>query len=181
VADGESEAFDALMRGYRDTPAGVPAICRAVGHNPALLAAWGRYNGLLVSGSSLAPAVVELAILAAAVAMDSPYSFAHHAAKALDAGHTGEQLRGLRHWSAMPDRYDRTQRLVLRAVDEMTRGHRLGTTTFTAALDEFGEAGAVDLVELVTFYLGFDVLVESLGVEVEEVHRHWIEEYWPAQ
>lgn len=118
-----------------------PEVCRHLS----------RLGEYLRWGSSLSPALSELAICLTARSIRAGYEWHAHAPLAVEAGVPAAAIEAIRTGSA-PNLADKQQALVYRAITELIDTKRLSDTTFAEAIAAFGEQGVVELGTIIGYY-----------------------------
>jgi 4-carboxymuconolactone decarboxylase len=118
-----------------------PEVCRH-------LARLGEY---LRWGSSLPPALSELAICLTARHVRANYEWHAHAPLAVQAGVPAAAMEAIRTHAA-PDFADKDQALVYRLVTELIDTKRWSDASFAEAIAAFGEQGVVELGTIIGYY-----------------------------
>jgi 4-carboxymuconolactone decarboxylase len=135
-----------------------PELCERV----EALGAYCRFE------SALDPRIRELSLLIAARQFDAQYSWNAHVGKAADLGVSREALAELAEGKeprfARPD-----EEVAYRFSVEILRDHFVSDETFATALDEFGEAGLVDLIGSLGNYSMLAMLLNAFQVDLQAV------------
>ncbi|HZK88722.1 MAG TPA: carboxymuconolactone decarboxylase family protein [Stellaceae bacterium] len=118
-----------------------PEICKH-------LARLGEY---LRWGSSLPPALSELAICLTARHIRANYEWHAHAPLAVEGGVPAAALEAIR-TGAAPNFAAKDQALVYRLVTELIDTKRLSDASFAEAIAAFGEQGVVELGAIIGYY-----------------------------
>jgi 4-carboxymuconolactone decarboxylase len=118
-----------------------PEVCRHLS----------RLGEYLRWGSSLAPALSELAICLTARSIRANYEWHAHAPLAVEAGVPAAALEAIR-TGAAPHFPAKDQALVYRIVTELIETKRLSDASFAEAIAAFGEQGVVELGTIIGYY-----------------------------
>ncbi len=118
-----------------------PEVCRHLS----------RLGEYLRWGSSLPPALSELAICMTARHLRANYEWHAHAPLAVEAGVPVKAMDAIR-TGAAPDFAAKDQALVYHVISELIDINRLSDATFGEAIAAFGEAGLVELGTIVGYY-----------------------------
>jgi 4-carboxymuconolactone decarboxylase len=110
-----------------------------------------RLGEYLRWGSSLSPALSELAICLTARHIRANYEWHAHAPLAVEGGVPAAALEAIR-TGAMPHFDAREQALVYRLVTELIDTKRLSDASFAEAIAAFGEQGVVELGTIIGYY-----------------------------
>lgn len=148
MTPAQKEVHDEIVAGRRGRFGGpfqllirAPEVCRHLS----------RLGEYLRWGSSLAPALSELAICLTARHLAANYEWHAHAPLAVEAGVPAAAIEAIR-IGAEPRFEANDQALVYRLVTELIGTKRLADTTFAAGVATFGEAGVVELGTIVGYY-----------------------------
>ena len=118
-----------------------PEVCRHLS----------RLGEFLRWGSSLSPALSELAICLTARHIRANYEWHAHAPLAVEAGVPSAAMEAIR-TGGTPNFQDKEQALVYRLVTELIDTKRLSDASFAEAISVFGEAGVVELGTIIGYY-----------------------------
>ena len=118
-----------------------PEVCRHLS----------RLGEYLRWGSSLSPALSELAICLTARHIRANYEWHAHAPLAIEAGVPAAAIDAIR-TGAKPQFTADDQALVYRIVSELIDTKRLSDSTFAEAIKSFGEQGVVELGTIIGYY-----------------------------
>ena len=148
MTPAQREVHDEIVAGRRGRFGGpfqllvrAPEVCRHLS----------RLGEYLRWGSSLEPALSELAICLTARHLRANYEWHAHAPLAVAAGVPAAAIEAVR-TGATPHFKARDQALVYRLVTELIDTKRLGDATFAKAVAAFGEAGVVELGTIIGYY-----------------------------
>lgn len=148
-----------------DRPKGLNALGTLAQH-PELTLAFHTFNGHVLFASTLAPRDRELLVLRVAALRDAEYEWAQHVVLAGDAGIDADQVAriaegpGAAGWSPR-------DRALLRAVDELVAGARIGDGTWAELSAELDTRQLMDLVFTVGAYDLLAMAFRSFGVEMD--------------
>jgi 4-carboxymuconolactone decarboxylase len=118
-----------------------PEVCRHLS----------RLGEFLRWGSSLSPALSELAICLTARHIRANYEWHAHCPLAVEAGVSAAAMEAIR-TGAMPSFTAKDQALVYRLVTELIDTKRLSDASFQEAKGAFGEGGVVELGTIIGYY-----------------------------
>lgn len=118
-----------------------PEVCRHLS----------RLGEFLRWGSSLSPALSELAICLTARHIRANYEWHAHCPLAVEAGVPAAAMEAIR-TGATPSFAAKDHTLVCRLVTELIDTKRLSDASFKEAKDAFGEAGVVELGTIIGYY-----------------------------
>ncbi len=148
MTPAQKQVHDEIVGGKRGRFGGpfqllirAPEVCQH-------LARLGEY---LRWGSSLSPALSELAICMTARNIRANYEWHAHAPLAVAAGVPAVALDAIRTGGA-PHFAARDQALVYRLVTELIDAKRLSDASFAEAIGAFGEQGVVELGTIIGYY-----------------------------
>ena len=148
MAPAQKEVHDEIVAGRRGRFGGpfqilirAPEVCRHLQ----------RLGEYLRWGSSLPPALSELAICLTARHLGVRLEWHAHAPLAVEAGVPAAAIEAIR-TGATPSFTANDQVLVHRVVTELIDTKRLSDTTFADAISRFGERGVVELGTIVGYY-----------------------------
>jgi 4-carboxymuconolactone decarboxylase len=110
-----------------------------------------RLGEYLRWGSSLSPALSELAICLTARHIRANYEWHAHAPLAVEAGVPAAVMEAVR-TGAPPNFAAKDQALVYRLVTELIDTKRLSDASFAEAIGAFGEQGVVELGTIIGYY-----------------------------
>lgn len=161
--DAVRDALSPLLPEQRRNPRDAGNVLATLLRHPDLTRGYLHYNAHLLLNSTLSPRIREVAVLRAVQLRDCGYLWKHHIPIAERAGLTAADLERIR----AGDGGDDLDRLVVRAVDEMDRDHRLGDATWTALTAHFDERQILDLLFTVGCYQSLAVAVNVLAVQPE--------------
>jgi 4-carboxymuconolactone decarboxylase len=118
-----------------------PEVCRHLG----------RLGEYLRWGSSLSPALSELAICLTARHIRANYEWHAHAPLAVEGGVPAAAIEAIR-TGAAPHFEAKDQALVYRLVTELIDTKRLSDASFAEGIAAFGEQGVVELGTIIGYY-----------------------------
>jgi 4-carboxymuconolactone decarboxylase len=150
MTSAQKEVHDEIVAGKRGRFGGpfeilirAPEACRHLQ----------RLGEYLRWGSSLPPALSELAICVTARHLRVNLEWHAHAPLAVEAGVPAAAVEAIR-TGATPSFTATDQALVYRVVTELIDTKRLSDTSFAEAISRFGEQGVVELGTIVGYYTG---------------------------
>jgi len=148
MTPAQKEVHDEIVAGRRGRFGGPfqilirsPEVCRH-------LARLGEY---LRWGSSLLPALSELAICLTARHLRADYEWHAHAPLAVEAGVPAAAIEAIR-TGTTPSFAAADQTLVYRIITELIASKRLSDASFAEAIAAFGEQGLVELGTIIGYY-----------------------------
>jgi 4-carboxymuconolactone decarboxylase len=135
-----------------------PGLCERV----EALGAYCRFE------SNLPERIRELSLLIAARNLDAQYSWNAHIGKAIDFGVSKDALQALAE-NKTPEFTNADEQIAYRFSIEILREHFVTDETFAAALNEFGEAGLVDLIGCLGNFSMLAMLLNAFQVDLQKV------------
>jgi 4-carboxymuconolactone decarboxylase len=148
MTSAQREVHDEIVAGRRGRFGGpfqllvrAPEACRHLS----------RLGEYLRWGTSLAPALSELAICLTARHLRADYEWHAHAPLAVEAGVPAAAIEAVR-TGIVPRFTAADQALIYRLVTELIETKRLGEATFAEAIAALGEAGVVELATIIGYY-----------------------------
>jgi 4-carboxymuconolactone decarboxylase len=148
MTPAQKEVHDEIVAGKRGRFGGpfqllirAPEVCRHLS----------RLGEYLRWGSSLSPALSELAICLTARHIRANYEWHAHAPLAVEAGVPAAAIEAIRSGAA-PRFEAKDQALVYRLVSELIDTKRLADASFAEAIAAFGEQGVVELGTIIGYY-----------------------------
>ena len=148
----------------RDDFAGRLNVYRVMAHHPALLAAWEELRAHVVTRNALGSEAMEIAILRISHRLPSAYERAHHERRAAEAGISSGRIDATK---GPPDTMLPEDRAVAQAVDELLVQTRLSPTAHAALKAHFGQAGVLDLMATVGFYVTLGAIANSFDIPLD--------------
>jgi 4-carboxymuconolactone decarboxylase len=149
MSDAQRAAAQALIDGPRK---GVYGPFLPLLRSPELLDRMAKVGEYLRFGSTLGERVRELATCAAARHVSNQFEWRMHEPLARKAGVAEATLQALR-TGAQPRHLPPDEEAALDVAFELLRNHGVCDATWNAALAQFGEQGAVELVSLVGYFV----------------------------
>lgn len=164
-------AFDSETAGSGGTITGGPGSVMI--HSPEMRRRANSLVNYLRDESSLSKKIQELVMILTARAMDCPYIWHAHGARARQQGISGAFVDALRDNQPLPP-LPAEEQIVVDYVQELFKNHRTSPATFQAALNQFGALGLTELTTLMGYYSllafnanSFEIDVPSGGTEPE--------------
>lgn len=139
-------------------------IFRTLAHHPKLLKRWLVFGNHVLARSTLAPRERELAILRIGWLCRAGYEWGQHAVIARDVGLTDAEIERV---ADGPDAqgWNESERVLLRAVDELRADAFLSDATWNALAKHFTTEQVLDLIFAVGQYQLVSMALNSLGVQ----------------
>ena len=148
MTPAQRQVHDEIVAGRRGRFGGpfqilirAPEVCRHLS----------RLGEYLRWGSSLPPALSELAICLTARSIRASFEWHAHAPLAVEAGVPAAAIEAIRA-GASPNFAAKDQALVYRIITELIDTKRLSDTSFAEAIAAFGEQGVVELGTIIGYY-----------------------------
>lgn len=168
----QKEVHDEIVAGRRGRFGGpfqllirAPEVCRHLS----------RLGEYLRWGSSLPPALSELAICLTARSLRASYEWHAHAPLAVEGGVPAAAVEAIR-TGAVPSFAAKDQALVYRVVSELIETKRLSEATFAEAHATFGERGIIELGSIIGYYTAIgnalNIYEVALPAGVPEPFQH---------
>lgn len=132
-----------------------PEVCRHLS----------RLGEYLRWGSSLSPALSELAICLTARHIRANYEWHAHAPLAVEAGVPGAALEAIR-TGGTPQFAAKEQALACKLVSELIDTKRLSDASFAEGIAAFGEQGVVELGTIIGYYTAIGNALNVFEVEL---------------
>lgn len=145
-------------------------LYQVLANQPAALEAFLGMSRYIRDGSSLRPAIREMAILATAEVLDQPYEIAHHRPAALRAGVTPAKMDAIIAGEA--DGLEPLERAVVGYAVQVSRQRSVEDATFEELRSYFSDGEIADLVLTVAWYHLCAAVLGPLEVELEVDDRH---------
>jgi 4-carboxymuconolactone decarboxylase len=158
------DALSPLLSGERANPVAAGNVLGTLVRHPALTHAYLQFNAHLLLDSTLSARVREVAVLRAVLLRRSEYLWAHHIPLAERAGLRREEIEQIRAGEPSDD----TDRIVVRAVDELDGDCTLSDATWALLSERFDERQVLDLIFTAGCYQLLAVAVNSLAVQAED-------------
>lgn len=139
-------------------------IFRTLAHHPKLLKRWLVFGNHVLARSTLAPRERELAILRIGWLCRAGYEWGQHAVIARDVGLTDAEIERVADGPDAPG-WNESERVLLRAVDELRADAFLSDATWNALAKHFTTEQVLDLIFAVGQYQLVSMALNSLGVQ----------------
>jgi 4-carboxymuconolactone decarboxylase len=173
--DDEAARVAGVFDTFKDEGRQPSDIFRALANVPGLMMAHRALPLALRGGENCPPALRELAVLRLAQLVGSAYEWGAHRPMALAAGVTADQAGALAAWRESV-LFGPAERLVLTATEAI---HEMAVTDvlFGELEEALGQAGAMELIVVVSQYEAVARIIQALGVEVDAVHQHHLADW----
>jgi len=177
--DDETARVTGVFGTFKDEGRAPSDIYRALANVPGLMTAHRALPEALRGREHCPPRLRELAVLRLAQLVGSAYEWSHHRPMALDAGVTTEQAAALAAWRDSAA-FGPAERLVLTATEAV---HAMAVTDelFSALEAGLGQAGAMELIVVVSQYEAVARIIQALGVQVEADHQRHLTDWVPSR
>ena len=140
-------------------------LYRALGNQPALVAAWTEFFNALRHESRTPRPLREIMILRTAQLARSEYEWAHHLTMARKASVREAQIAELAAWRASTQ-FDERERAAL-ALTEAVSGCQMTDAVHAEAKRHFNDAEYVELCLTAAAYAMVSRMLDALGVELD--------------
>jgi alkylhydroperoxidase family enzyme len=140
-------------------------LYRALGNQPALVAAWTEFFNSLRHESRTPRALREIMILRTAQLARSEYEWAHHLAMARKSGVREAQIAALAAWRES-QQFDARERAAL-ALAEAVTACRMTDAVHAEAKRHFSDGDYVELCLTAAAYAMVSRMLDALGVELD--------------
>ncbi|KUI27092.1 carboxymuconolactone decarboxylase [Mycobacterium sp. IS-1742] len=161
--DEARKALSPLLPVERANPRDAGNILSTLVRHPKLTRAYMEFNAYLLRDSTLSARAREVALMRVVLARQCDYLWDHHVPLAQRAGLTLEEIDAIR----AGDMADEVDQLVVRAVDELERDHRVSDDTWAALGRHFDDRERMDLVFTAGGYGLLAQVVNTFGIEPE--------------
>ena len=159
------DAFDELTKDTGGTITGGPNSITI--NSPEMALRRSKLTSYLRYESTFSNRIRELAILAAARAMDCPYVWNAHAPDARKAGVSDALVDALRDRKPLPPMAD-DERAIINYCNEFYSSHRVSASTFQIAVEQFGVQHLVELTALMGHYAQTSFFLNAFEVDLPE-------------
>ena len=126
-------------------------LWKIAAHAPATLLHFIRMGNALLSKTSLAPKLREMAILRTAAILDCEYERRAHALFGKEVGMTDAQISAIINWESS-SAFNKVERAVLQFTDEVAQKGRVRDDIFSSLAEHLDEGMMVELAQTVGFY-----------------------------
>lgn len=152
-----------LIPAERANPSGAGNVLSTMVRHPDLTRAYLPFNAYLLRDSTLSPRIREVALLRVVCRGECEYLWSHHIPIAERAGLSSEEISAIR----CGDAADPVDRMVIRAVDELTAQHTITQSTWDELAQAFSDEQRMDLVFTIGGYLLLAMAVNVFGIQDE--------------
>ncbi|MBM4361819.1 MAG: carboxymuconolactone decarboxylase family protein [Deltaproteobacteria bacterium] len=142
-------------------------IYTTLARHPELMKSWLVFGSYILGASTLSPRARELVILRTGFRCKSEYEWGQHARIARMVGITDEEIRRIAEGPDAPG-WDATERLLLRAADELHDDQVIGDVTWAGLGDVLDLKQRYDLVFTIGQYTLVSMVLNTLGIQREE-------------
>jgi len=141
-------------------------IIMVMANHPELGKVYNIWSKHLLMGNSLQTRTLEIIILRVAWRVKSAYEWHNHVGYGLKAGLTLEEIGALRE-APEAGGWNEQEMTVLRAVDELIGGGRIGDATWAALSGFYDRRQLMDLVFSIGHYVMTSWALTTMGVQLE--------------
>ena len=142
-------------------------VSRLWAYSPGLMVAQRPYQNYLRHGTSLPRRDQELAILRICWRSEAQYAVTQHYDYGRQAG-LSEPEMAVAASAVLPSDWPSHEQALLLAVDELHADDVIGEETWTLLAEHYSVAQLLDLISLIGRYWTVSVMVNSLGVPLED-------------
>ena len=169
----DPETFDEKTKKLMEAMGRPLNIFRMLAHSPAMLRGMTRFGAEVLTHQRLSPKLREIAILRTAKQSQASYEWLQHIPIALACGVSQAQVDALDGGRVDgPDSdhppFDRSERAVLSAVDELLVAARLSDKCLAELRGFLDEGETIELLMAVGFYMLVARFLATTEVEIEE-------------
>nr|WP_254007786.1 carboxymuconolactone decarboxylase family protein [Rhizobium sp. L1K21] len=140
-------------------------IYRTMAHHPALMAAWAPLREHVVKDTVLGQQFSEVVILRTGTRLKSDYEWSHHVVRARACGMSDRRILSI---AGSLDTMAEDDRVLSRAVDELTENHQMSEASIQAVVGLVGKEGLFDLIATVGFYTTLGFIVKSFATPIDD-------------
>ena len=140
----------------------IPDVTATMLRHPALNEAQTQMGIMLAARGTISPRERELAILRQAWVTGSPYEWGEHVDIGKRLGLTSDEIERIIEGPDAPG-WSRHDAAILRAVDEMLTGYRIGDATWDALAETWSEQQMLEFPILVGVYIATALQQNSFG------------------
>ena len=142
-----------------------PNLYRALGNQPALVAAWTEFFNSIRNQSRTPRRLREIVILRAGQLARSEYEWAQHLSMARKAGVRDTQIQALSDWRASKE-FDARERAALALTEAVTAG-QMTDEVHAEAKRHFDDGEFVELCLTAAAYAMVSRMIDALGIELD--------------
>jgi alkylhydroperoxidase family enzyme len=135
-------------------------------HHPDLTRAYNSFNGHVLFATTLTPRQRELLVLRVAAVRGADYEWLQHKVIAGDLGMTAEEIQRVVE-GPDDDAWSELEGALIRAVDELVAGARIGDETYASLAAELDPQQLLDVVFTVGAYDLLAMVMRTFEVEVD--------------
>ncbi len=157
----------AVFQKIEDNGARIINLYKAAANSPKVLLNLIRLGNSIIGRMELPAKLREMTILRVAWLTGCEYEWAQHAAVALEAGLSQEQIDSISNWRNSGE-FNDEERAVLQYTDEVAQKVKVTDRAFNTLRNFFNEQSIVELTLTVGYYGMIARLLVPLQVEVDE-------------
>ena len=161
-------SFFAIMEGPQTLEHGTRFNAQAImANHPELAAAWAHYNKFVARDLDLPDPVREIAILRTAWNLQAGYEWYQHRIIGRRCGLSEAQLEALKEEEDSPV-WSHTERLVIRAADQICANAEASAETVAGLLEHFGKRQTLEILWVIGSYGMLAWIFNSLRIPIED-------------
>jgi len=164
LAECTPEQRELLTKG---NPARILNVFATLARHTDLYRRWIPFGNHILFKSTLSPREREIAILRIGWLCRSGYEFAQHTAVGKRAGLNDEEIERTKTGAEAPG-WSATERLILRAADELHDDAFIGDATWAGLTQHYSTKQLIDLVFTVGQYTMVSMALNTFGVQLED-------------
>jgi len=169
VAPLPVEQWDARLKDIFADMKGRPInVHKLMAHHPELLLSWWNFRNHSVTGGALGSRLGELVILRVAVHMKAWYEWGSHVDRSLACGLSLADIERVKSGPA-DEAWSPQDKAVLQAVDELVENHAISAPTLEILGQLCSLQQILDLIAIQGMYVILGGMINSFGLELDEV------------
>jgi AhpD family alkylhydroperoxidase len=153
----------------------ISPLYQALLNSAPIASGWEKFLTAVRKGTTVPPALRELAILRIAVLNRAPFEFDEHVSLARQAGVSDAKMEAVKHWRAddgtraeAADPFTTDERLVLELADAMTRDIEVSDALMARIAARFDPRGVLEVVATVAAYNMVSRVLVALRIQRQE-------------
>jgi alkylhydroperoxidase family enzyme len=151
----------------KGNPARILNVFATIARHADLYRRWIPFGNHILFKSTLSPRDREIAILRVGWLCRSGYEFAQHTVVGKRAGLNDEEIERTKAGADAPG-WSESERLIVRATDELHQDSFIGETTWTGLSRHYNTNQLIDLVFTVGQYTMVSMALNTFGVQLED-------------